>query len=205
MAFGSDQWHYWTIISNQWHPNPSSLVMFSFPMSHGTLCVIIYHRQKAGDVIEYASPPLILFTSTSCSDQLHTFLWYISCLSSYGKLLVIINSCPKGCYIKEVSQEWMYQDRTIAKKWILIDKSTSPHRTKEIFLPTSSCQVRLVNIWSFCYLLPFVSLNPISNNLLHIKGLWRDWIPLTPINSVCFYIVFQSNAYISSVYFMPFI
>ena len=52
----------------QWHPNPPSEVMLSLPTSHGTLIVIIYNRQKAGDVIEYASHPSIVFTSTFCSD-----------------------------------------------------------------------------------------------------------------------------------------
>ena len=205
MAFESDQWHYQTIISNQWCPNPPSLVVFSFPMSHGTLIVIIYHRQKTGDVIEYASHPSIVFTSTFCSDQLHTFLWYISCLSSYRKLLVLINCWPQGCYVIEVSGKWMYQDWATVKSeyWWQIHHSSL--RTKQIFLPTSSCQVRLVDFWSFCYLLPIVSLNTVCNNLLLTKGVWRDWIPLTPINSVHFYILFQSSAYISLVYFMPFI
>ncbi len=120
-------------------PKPPSSVVLSFLTSHGTLIVIVYHRQKAGDVIEYTSHPSIVFTSTFCSNQLHTFLWYISCLSSYGKLLVLINRWPKGCYVIWVTGEWMYQGQTIGKKWILIDELTAPHWTKQMFLPTSSC------------------------------------------------------------------
>ncbi len=82
-------------------------------LSHGTLIVINYHKRTVGDVIEYTSDISIVFASTVCSDQVHTFLWYISCLSSYGKLLVIISSWPKGCYVIEVSGGWMYRDRTI--------------------------------------------------------------------------------------------
>ena len=68
-----------------------------------------------------------MFASTVCSDQVHTFLWYISCLSSYGKLLVIISSWPKGCYVIEVSREWMRRDWTIVKNWRRIDKYTILH------------------------------------------------------------------------------
>ena len=95
----------------------------SCPLSHWTLFVIIYCLPKVCDVIEYLSRLSIVFASTFCSSQVHTFLWYISCLSSDKKLLVIISSWPKGCYIIEVSWEWMYQDWTTAKSWIT---STNP-------------------------------------------------------------------------------
>ena len=84
-------------------------------LSHGTLIVINYHRRTAGEVIEYTSYILIVLASTVCSDQVHTFLWYVSCLSSYRKLLVILSSWPKGCYLIEVSGGWMFWDRTICE------------------------------------------------------------------------------------------
>ncbi len=187
-------------------PNPPLFGRVLVPaLSHGTLIVINYHRRTAGDVIEYTSHISIVFASTVCSDQVHTFLWYISCLSSYGKLLVIISSWPKRCYVIEVSGGWMFETRQSVKVNIDWQIHCSLLRTKQIFDTTSSCLVSLIDIWLFSYHLPFDSPNTVCNNLLLTKGVLRDWGHLPPINRVRFYILFRSSAYIPLVYFMPFI
>ena len=129
VVFGSDQWHYQTIISDQWCLTPSLwLCSCARFVSQNTDCHNL--PQMNGGWCDWVYLPSIMITSTFCSDQLHAFLWYISCLSYYRKLLVTINSWPKGCYVIEVSGGWMYWERTISESeyWLINCTYVSQHK-----------------------------------------------------------------------------